>query len=94
MMSPGLTPVTAGAVTAPFLHTAPSYHWDYQVPLDTYLLQQGLEGQGKQLGAQHLSIQGFQDFQGSAESSPPKVLGTQGGTVPMNVPADRQARDR
>lgn len=53
-MSPGLTPVTSEAVTAPLLHTAPSCHWDYQMPLDTYLLQQGLEGQGKQLAAQHL----------------------------------------
>lgn len=44
-----------------------------------------------------LSIQGFQDFQSSTESSPPKVLSNQGArverasAVPMNVPADRHA---
>lgn len=39
-----------------------------------------------------LSIQGFQDFQGSTESSPPKVLRVErASAVPRNVPADRHA---
>lgn len=87
-MSPGLTPVTAGAVTALLLHTAPSCHWDYQVPLDTLsiLARVGRAGQAAGCSAPLLlSIQGFLDFQGSAESSPPKVLGIQGARVEQGV---------
>lgn len=74
MMFPGLTPVTAGTVTAQVATGTVKCHW---IPIERL----GRAGQAAGCSAPLLlSSQGFQDFQGSAESSP--VQSTQSARHP------------